>query len=65
MLTAEQVRRLLKREQNGDTQKDFANKIGVSPPHLCDVLAGKREPSGKVLEYLKLERIVGYARTPL
>lgn len=43
------------------TQAELAAAIGVSLPFLNDTLLGKREPSGKVLEFLKLERVVRYA----
>jgi transcriptional regulator with XRE-family HTH domain len=42
------------------TQKALAAKIGVSLPFLNDILRGFREPSGKVLTFLGLERVVTY-----
>lgn len=41
-------------------QAQLAEQIGVSTPFLNDVLHGKREPSGKVVEFLGLERVVMY-----
>ena len=63
--TAEQVREMLwKRIKDTDgaplTQKALATTIGVSLPFLNDILNDKREPSGKVLTFLGLERIVTY-----
>ena len=42
------------------TQTQLAARIGVSVPFLNDILHGKREPSGKVLEWLGFERHVEY-----
>jgi ribosome-binding protein aMBF1 (putative translation factor) len=63
--TADEVREMLwsaMKAQPGRplTQKELAGMIGVSLPFLNDILRGKREPSGKVLEFLKLERVVRY-----
>lgn len=41
-------------------QKQLAARIGVSQPFLNDILHAKREPSGKVLKFLGLERVVKY-----
>lgn len=43
------------------TQAELAAAIGVSLPFLNDILHDRREPAGKVLEFLKLERVVTYA----
>lgn len=63
--TSDEVRQLLWQHIKATptaplTQKALADKIGVSTPFLNDILQKKREPSGKVLEFLKLERIVTY-----
>lgn len=42
------------------TQKDLAAKMGISSAFLCDILRGNREPQGKVLDYLHLDRVVTY-----
>jgi hypothetical protein len=42
------------------TQTELAKAMDVSLPFLNDILNGNREPSGKVLEFLKLERVVMY-----
>lgn len=62
--TAEQLRELLRYRLRHDlrTQRELASDIGVSPQFLSDVLRGKREPSGAILEFLSLERIVTYVR---
>lgn len=59
-LTAHQVRDLLwkKLRSDFDTQSAMASEIGVSTPFLNDILHGKREPSGKVVGWLGLERVV-------
>jgi len=62
--TAEQVRdRLwiaLSSRPSRHTQITLAKAIGVSVSYLNDVLHGRREPQGKILEYLGLERVVTY-----
>lgn len=64
-LTATQVRSILRAKItvlcNG-RQKIMANAIGVSESFLCDVLADRREPTGKILEYLGYERVVSYRK---
>ena len=63
--TAEQVRARLwtglsSRRPTAHNQLSLAAAIGVSPAYLNDVLHGRREPQGKILEYLGLERVVVY-----
>lgn len=64
-LTSAQVRNLLwdklkPRIGRPRTQKELAAEIGVSTPFLNDILNGNREPSGKPLKFLGLERVVTY-----
>jgi transcriptional regulator with XRE-family HTH domain len=64
-LTAVQVRerlRLMMSTHDLD-QKAISAAIGVSQQYVSDVLTGRREPAGKILEYLKLERVVFYRST--
>ncbi len=44
------------------SQKDLAEKLGVSAAYLSDVLQGKREPAGKLLDALGVERVVTYRK---
>jgi transcriptional regulator with XRE-family HTH domain len=50
------VRSLLK----GRTQTEVAEKLGISQSYLSDLLHGKREPGPKVLEALKVRKVVGW-----
>lgn len=59
-LTANDVR--IRLSMHGGTQKELAEEIGVSQAFLSDVLAGHREPTGKILDYLGLERVTVYRR---
>ena len=63
ILTATQVRAELreKAEYEG-SQRKLAKLIGVSAAFLNDILLGKREPSGKPVAFLGLERHVDYRR---
>ena len=60
-VTADQVRKLLKQKQGKGTQKALADRIGVTPAYLSDIYAGNRQPSGKVLAFLKLKRDTVYS----
>ena len=42
------------------THKALAEKIGISPQYLHDILSGHRAPGIKVLVFLKLEAITVY-----
>lgn len=44
------------------SQRALARKIGVSPTFLNDILLEKREPAGKVVTFLGLQRVVTYIR---
>lgn len=44
------------------TQAALARAIGVSLPFVNDILNAKREPAGKVLEFLGVERVVTYRK---
>lgn len=42
------------------THKAFADKVGISPQYLHDILAGKRSPGKAVLRFLKLQSVTVY-----
>lgn len=44
------------------SQKALAEKIQVTPSFLNDVLMGKRNPTGKILDYLGLEKVTIYRK---
>lgn len=46
------------------THKALAEKIGISPQYLHDILARKRLPGKKVLAFLKLEPALVYRDKP-
>lgn len=46
-------------EQEG-SQKDYAQKVGVSEQYLSDVINGKRRPGKKLLVGMGWERITLY-----
>ena len=62
MLTEEQARERLQERLDlaGGTQTALARELGVSLPYLNDVLHGRRELAGKVLDALGLERVISY-----
>lgn len=41
-------------EYNNITNKDFANRIGITPKHLIDILSGKRDISSNIVEKISL-----------
>lgn len=64
MLSADDVRTWLKdRARVMGSQRELAKKIGISQAYLCHLLTGKREPAGKVLDFLGVQRVVGYKCT--
>lgn len=42
------------------TQKALAQKIGISPQYLADILDGRRAPGKKVLTFLGYEKVICY-----
>lgn len=61
LLTEEQAReRLQQRLDMAGKQVALAKELGVSLPYLNDVLHGRRELAGKVLDALGLERVISY-----
>lgn len=60
-LSANQVRQHLCATINFlGSQKDAARVMGVSTSFLNDVVKGRRKPTGKILKYLKIERVEVY-----
>jgi hypothetical protein len=61
--TAAAVRAMLREEAKYEgSQRALAKLIGCSATFLSDILCGKREPAGKVIAWLGLERHVTYRR---
>lgn len=49
------------REAVGDSQERFAEKLGVTPPFVSQVLAGKKRPSAKMLDVIGYRKVKLYA----
>ena len=63
VLSAAEVRTIIARRcEYPATQKNAARELGVSLSYLNQVLHGRREPAGKLLEAIGLERVAGYVR---
>lgn len=57
-------RKLLKdMAEEAGSQRNLAKKLGVSPMFICDILQGRREPGGKILKAMGLQREVRIIRT--
>lgn len=41
-------------EYNNITNKDFANRIGITPKHLIDILSGERDLSSNIIESISI-----------
>jgi hypothetical protein len=62
-MTREQLLIFLRAEcAKEGSQKDWAKAHGMSAVYVSDVLAGRREPAGKLLEALGVERVISYRR---
>jgi len=62
-MNAAAVRRLLRAEADkAGGQRAYAEQVGVSPELVRLVLVGRREPAGRILDALGLERVVTYRR---
>lgn len=64
MLTNQAVVKMLSvHAERLQSQAELARLVGCSRAFINDILKGKREPSGKVLKFLGVERRVLYAKT--
>lgn len=61
-LTEAMVRRHLQIVVDKQTQASLADHIGVSRSFLNEVIRGSRPPTGKILDFLNLERHVIYTK---
>ena len=52
----------LKKRLQSTTQAALAREIGVKPPHLCEVLKGRKPPGIKIRKFLGIEKQVTYRR---
>lgn len=60
-LTIENVIDRLRREiEAAGSQRQFAQKIGVSAAYLNDVMNRKREPGDKILKAINLQKVIVY-----
>lgn len=62
-MNAEVVRkRLRKASDQCGGQRALARMLGVSSTYLNDVIVGRKEPAGKLLDALGLQRVVRYEK---
>lgn len=54
------IERMAADAKRAGSQLVLAQRLGISPQYLCDVLAGRREPGGKLLKALGYRRVVVY-----
>lgn len=60
-MTKEAVMRKIRRQiEFWGSQTKAAASLGITAQYLNDVLSGKREPAGKLLNAMGLERVVTY-----
>lgn len=59
-LTVEQVLEIMRKRQNGRTQREFAPELGITPQYLCDLYLRRRDPGETVLKNLGIVRRVIY-----
>jgi lambda repressor-like predicted transcriptional regulator len=54
-MNTDQVIAALKKQQNGESLRTFAKRIGCSAAYLSDVFLGRRSPGKKIAAFLGLE----------
>lgn len=54
--------RELKRRVAQSSQAEIARLVKVKPPLISNVVAGKMNPSGKLLKWLGYERVIIYKK---
>jgi hypothetical protein len=54
------VERLRAQIEAAGSARKMGKQHGISAQYLSDVLTGKREPAGKILAALGVERVVSY-----
>lgn len=62
-MTPETVRKILRKAcGKAGGQRTWAAAVSISPPHVNDVLHGRREPGPAICRALGVERVVTYRR---
>lgn len=61
-MTEDELRAVIRRRCEEESQRAYAEVIGVSPQYLADFLAEKRGPGPAILKALGLRKIVRYER---
>lgn len=62
-MTKTQLLAILKKQcDRAGSQTAWARENGLSAVYVSDVLTGKRDPAGKLLAALGVERVVSYRR---
>lgn len=46
--------------KSGLTQAEYAERLGISQPMLCQILSGKREPNAKTLKLIGMVVVERY-----
>jgi hypothetical protein len=65
LLNVGEVRDLIRDEiADWGSQKALAQRIGISPAYLSDVLLMRRDPGPKIAEYFELEAVTFYRPRP-
>lgn len=62
-MTKNDILRVLRLALVNLSQAELARRIGVSRSFLCEVVNGKRRPTGKILTYLGVKERVTYIKT--
>jgi hypothetical protein len=59
-MDTDDVRRLIRSEIRQTSVTAFAQRAGVTRAQIYSVLNGQREPRGRILDVLELEKFTGY-----
>lgn len=63
-LTEGQVRDLVRRKLQKQTQASLATELSISPAYLCDYINGRRNAGESIAKGLGLRRVILYVKDP-
>ena len=59
-MSVEEFIAFIRKQQGDQSDKDYAESLGISPQYLCDIYAGRRPPGDSVANALGATRSYAY-----